>query len=388
MRSSERTALGATFALSLLAAACTNTATAGGGGDTLSCHRTRRWREGERAVHREPELEPGSRRPEHRRRSRPPVLRRRELRQRGLVPDRVRGHRTGGRTLARPAHDRGVAPARRPLGRRTDRDDHRYGHRRRRGLEHLAEHGADQPHRERWLRVLIGSSATGAAPGGFMRPCTSPRSRCWPPGCGCSAARRGTRASCLGSPASRTRGCTSGWAGDSRRSSPWGSWPACARSRRSCERPSGTTAATVGGSSGGRRRYSRAGSARHEGKWDPGQRIANLVIVVGLLVLIVTGVGLATLHGGPVFAVMAKVHKWTAILLTPVLLGHIVVAAGVLPGYRGVWRSMHLGGRLRPETADRLWPAWSDRASSAAPSEASHPSAQPSDGPAGASAPS
>ncbi len=75
--------------------------------------------------------------------------------------------------------------------------------------------------------------------------------------------------------------------------------------------------------------------ARHEGKWDPGQRIANLVIVVSLPVLIVTGVGLATLHGGHAFAVMAKVHKWTALVLTPVLLGHVVIAAGVLPGYKG-----------------------------------------------------
>jgi hypothetical protein len=80
--------------------------------------------------------------------------------------------------------------------------------------------------------------------------------------------------------------------------------------------------------------------------------------VVGLLVLIVTGIGLATLHGGHVFAMFAKVHKWTAIVITPVLIGHIVIAAGVLPGYKGVWRSMHFGGRLRKETADRVWPAW------------------------------
>jgi cytochrome b subunit of formate dehydrogenase len=98
--------------------------------------------------------------------------------------------------------------------------------------------------------------------------------------------------------------------------------------------------------------------ARHEGKWDPGQRIANLVIVVGLVVLIATGVGLVMLHGGPTFSVMAKIHKWTAIAIMPVLLGHVLIAAGVLPGYKGVWRSMHLGGRLKKETADRVWPAW------------------------------
>jgi len=100
--------------------------------------------------------------------------------------------------------------------------------------------------------------------------------------------------------------------------------------------------------------------ARHEGEWDPGQRIANVVIVIGLLVLILTGVGLAMLHGGHLFAWLAKVHKWTAIVMMPVLLGHILIAAGVLPGYRGVWRSMHLGGRVREETAHRLGPAWTE----------------------------
>ena len=101
--------------------------------------------------------------------------------------------------------------------------------------------------------------------------------------------------------------------------------------------------------------------SRHEGRFDPGQRIANVVIVAGLLILVATGIGLATLHGGHLFAVLAKVHEWTAIVLTPILLGHVLIAAGVLPGYRGVWRSMHLGGRLHPDTARRLWPGWTER---------------------------
>jgi formate dehydrogenase subunit gamma len=99
---------------------------------------------------------------------------------------------------------------------------------------------------------------------------------------------------------------------------------------------------------------------RHEGEFDPGQRIANLAIVIGMLVLVITGVGLAALHGGHLFARLAKIHKWTAIVMTPVLLGHWLIASGVLPGYRGVWRSMHLGGRVREETARRLWPGWTE----------------------------
>src|SRR5437899_5311615 len=49
-------------------------------------------------------------------------------------------------------------------------------------------------------------------------------------------------------------------------------------------------------------------------------------------------------------------------ILTPVLAGHLLIALGVLPGYRGVWRSMHFSGRIPIETAWRVWPGWTERA--------------------------
>jgi len=55
------------------------------------------------------------------------------------------------------------------------------------------------------------------------------------------------------------------------------------------------------------------------------------------------------------------VHRWATYLITPLLAGHILIATGLLPGYRGVARSMHLGGRLCTETARRVWPGWLDR---------------------------
>jgi cytochrome b subunit of formate dehydrogenase len=95
----------------------------------------------------------------------------------------------------------------------------------------------------------------------------------------------------------------------------------------------------------------------HDGHFDPGQRLANLVMLGTLAALVLSG--FAMLFGlGPSIVDMVAVHRWSTFLLTPVLLGHIVVASGVLPGYRGVWRSMHLGGRLRADVARRLWPAW------------------------------
>lgn len=99
---------------------------------------------------------------------------------------------------------------------------------------------------------------------------------------------------------------------------------------------------------------------RHEGHFDPGQRIMNLAVLVLLLVLVGSGVGLTQVVGGPAFVWLARLHKWATYAVTPVLLGHILVASGALPGYRGVWRAMHLGGRLPARVARRLWPRWLD----------------------------
>lgn len=101
--------------------------------------------------------------------------------------------------------------------------------------------------------------------------------------------------------------------------------------------------------------------ARHEGHFDPGQRVANVLIVSGLGALVLSGLGMTIVHGGPVFVWLSRIHRWTTYLVTPLLLGHIVIALGVLPGYRGSWRSMHMRGKVPEETALRLWPGWAER---------------------------
>jgi cytochrome b subunit of formate dehydrogenase len=100
---------------------------------------------------------------------------------------------------------------------------------------------------------------------------------------------------------------------------------------------------------------------RHEGHFDPGQRLANVAIVGMLVILIITGVGLVFVHVGPFFAILAQLHRLATIALTIVIVGHIVIALGILPGYRGVWRSMHLGGRVPVDAARRVWPGWTER---------------------------
>jgi formate dehydrogenase subunit gamma len=101
--------------------------------------------------------------------------------------------------------------------------------------------------------------------------------------------------------------------------------------------------------------------ARHEGHFDPAQRVLNVAFVVTLLTLIVTGIGLLTVAGGPTFATLDRVHRDATAVLVVLVVLHVVVAIGVLPGYRGVWRSMHLGGRVSTRTAARIWPAATER---------------------------
>jgi formate dehydrogenase subunit gamma len=96
---------------------------------------------------------------------------------------------------------------------------------------------------------------------------------------------------------------------------------------------------------------------RHRGHFDPGQRLANVGFVVTLGSLIGSGAALAELHGGPAFVWLVRVHRWSAIALTVLVVGHVLVASGILPGYRGAWRAMHWGGRVPAATARRLWPA-------------------------------
>lgn len=93
----------------------------------------------------------------------------------------------------------------------------------------------------------------------------------------------------------------------------------------------------------------------HRGHFDPGQRLANLAFVATLGTLVVTGVAMTTLSGGPTFATMVRVHRAATYVLTALVVGHVLLVSGLLPGYRGAWRAM-VGGRVRRATARRLWP--------------------------------
>ena len=113
--------------------------------------------------------------------------------------------------------------------------------------------------------------------------------------------------------------------------------------------------------------------AAHRGHFDPGQRLANLAFVGTLGTLAATGAGLATVHGGPTFVWLLRVHKGATVAFAVLAAGHVLVATGILPGYRGAWRAMHLGGRVPAATARRLWPA---EAEAEAEAEAPRPPAR------------
>jgi formate dehydrogenase subunit gamma len=106
---------------------------------------------------------------------------------------------------------------------------------------------------------------------------------------------------------------------------------------------------------------SRPASAPHRGHFDPGQRIFNLLLVLALLVLGATGVvmGMPERFLPSVYGLSLRIHEDATWALLVLVAGHLLLASGVLPGYRGVWRAMHFGGRVPAATARRLWPTWS-----------------------------
>jgi formate dehydrogenase subunit gamma len=99
----------------------------------------------------------------------------------------------------------------------------------------------------------------------------------------------------------------------------------------------------------------------HRGHFDPGQRVFNLMLVLTFLVLGVTGIvmGMPERFLPSVFGWSLRIHKLATWVLIGLVAGHLLLASGLLPGYRGVWRAMHLGGRVPAATARRLWPLWS-----------------------------
>jgi cytochrome b subunit of formate dehydrogenase len=96
--------------------------------------------------------------------------------------------------------------------------------------------------------------------------------------------------------------------------------------------------------------------ANHKGLFDPGQRVANIAFVATFGTLIGTGIAITTLHGGPTFVWLVSVHRYATYVLGALILGHLLVVSGILPGYRGVWRAMHIDGAVRANVARRLWP--------------------------------
>lgn len=97
--------------------------------------------------------------------------------------------------------------------------------------------------------------------------------------------------------------------------------------------------------------------APHRGVFDPGQRLANIAFVATLATLIGSGIALTTLSGGSTFATLVRVHRGATYVLTALVVGHVLVVSGALPGYRGAWRAMVGRGRVPAATVRRLWPA-------------------------------
>lgn len=110
-------------------------------------------------------------------------------------------------------------------------------------------------------------------------------------------------------------------------------------------------------------RPSRHAPAPHEGHFDPGQRVFNLVVVVSLVALAATGAVMSFPQRflPAAFAASLQIHQAATWVLGIAVVGHLVVVSGVFRGYRGVWRAMHRDGRVAAALGEALWPKWAKR---------------------------
>jgi cytochrome b subunit of formate dehydrogenase len=110
-------------------------------------------------------------------------------------------------------------------------------------------------------------------------------------------------------------------------------------------------------------RPDRRRPAPHRGHFDPGQRLLNCVIVLSFLVLSVTGIVMSFPQRvvPEAFAWSLGLHRLATWVLAAAVAGHVAVASGILPGYRGAWRAMHGDGRVPISLARALWPRWAER---------------------------
>jgi cytochrome b subunit of formate dehydrogenase len=105
---------------------------------------------------------------------------------------------------------------------------------------------------------------------------------------------------------------------------------------------------------------SRYAPAPHQGHFDPGQRVFNLVVVVALLALAATGAVMSFPQRflPAAFAASLQIHRAATWGLGIAVAGHLLVVLGVFRGYRGVWRAVHWDGRVTATLGHALWPKW------------------------------
>jgi formate dehydrogenase subunit gamma len=110
-------------------------------------------------------------------------------------------------------------------------------------------------------------------------------------------------------------------------------------------------------------RPARYPPAPHDGHFDPGQRVFNVLVVVSLVALAATGAVMSFPDRflPAAFGASLRIHRAATWVLGIAVAGHLVVASGVLPGYRGVWRAMHRDGRVPAALGELLWPKWARR---------------------------
>jgi len=113
------------------------------------------------------------------------------------------------------------------------------------------------------------------------------------------------------------------------------------------------------------RAVARPGAYRlgfHDGHFDPIQRVVFIAMGLSLFLLAATrvAISLAPRDMATLVGISVRVHDAASWLFIAAIAAHIIAGSGVLPTHRGAARAM-IDGRIRQDTADRLWPAWTKR---------------------------
>lgn len=101
----------------------------------------------------------------------------------------------------------------------------------------------------------------------------------------------------------------------------------------------------------------------HDGRFDPAQRIVLIGLIVGVGLVVASGIVLYTVPemSRSAFRFTIRTHITGAWLLLGCVAVHVFAGLGLPHTHRGLPRAMFGDGRVTRSLAETLWPGWAQR---------------------------